>query len=107
MERSVNHLRLSVTQNFCLTTQNPSLAIFLTPLTRGCQGRAGPKEGVWQSPQSRQLCQHRVMGSAFTATSEERNICILKDCASSVLRDNPDIGMYQERNRDIHNTSGS
>lgn len=39
--------------------------------------------------------------------SKERNICILADCANSVLRDNPDTGMYQERNRDIHNASES
>lgn len=37
------------------------------------------------------------MGFAFTATSKDRNICILADCASSVLRDPPDTGMYQER----------
>lgn len=100
MERN---LILSVNKTFYLTSQKSGPAIFLTLLTRRCQGWAG----VWQNPQSWQLCQCIVMGFAFTATSKERNICVLADCASSVLRDNPDIGMHQERNRDIHNVSES
>jgi len=96
MERN---LKLSVNQNFCLTSPKAGLVSksrgILQPIEQGMPGD-GLMQGKSLAESSKQtaVSAHRVMSFAFVTTGAERNLGILRDSASSVLKNNLDIGIY-------------
>lgn len=93
------NLRQSVNKNFCLTSLKAGLVCessrILKPIEQSMPGdRLVPVKGFGRVLRTDRCVSRLSDGLCFLTTSEERNLGILTNGASSVLRNNPDIGIY-------------
>lgn len=93
-----NFMEGNLRQRFCLTSLKAGLVCkssrILKPIEQMPGDRLVPAKGFGRVLRTDRCVSRLSDGLSFLTTSEERNLGILTNGASSVLRNNPDIGIY-------------